>query len=562
MCALRLKQMILTPLNGRKIPIKMKRLFLLSLLALTVLVMPAQQKRTGTKAKTTAQTRKTSTARKKAPAKKTTTKKKATSRKKATAKKDTYSNASIRGLQKQRSQIQQKIKQQEKALRANQADVKKRLQNLMVINTEIGERQKNINNIQKDITHIESNMDILRAQLETLEKQLAERKARYIKSMSFVTRQHTFQDRLMFILSAHDFSQMYRRMRFVREYAAYQRVQGEAVKAKQAQVDEKHRQLVTVRGHKSNLLAKGEQERKVLEGQQTEQKNVVASLQKQQKTIQQVIAQQRKKDEQLNAEIDRQIAIEVEKARRRAAEEARKKAQAEAARKRAEELARKKAQAEAEARENARRIAEAKAREQRLKEAAEQASAKQRARAEQAAREAEADREAAERKAEADARRNKKEIESVREDVQEMSLMTSVDRKLSGSFEANRGRLPMPITGGYRVVSHFGQYNVEGLKGVKLDNKGINILGQPGARARSIYDGEVSAVFGFSGSMVVMVRHGSYISVYCNLSSVSVSRGQKVSTRQALGTVGRDNILQFQLRHNMSKLNPESWIGR
>lgn len=562
MCALRLKQMILTPLNGRKIPIKMKRLFLLSLLALTVLVMPAQQKRTGTKAKTTAQTRKTSTARKKAPAKKTTTKKKATSRKKATAKKDTYSNASIRGLQKQRSQIQQKIKQQEKALRANQADVKKRLQNLMVINTEIGERQKNINNIQKDITHIESNMDILKAQLETLEKQLAERKARYIKSMSFVTRQHTFQDRLMFILSAHDFSQMYRRLRFVREYAAYQRVQGEAVKAKQAQVDEKHRQLVTVRGHKSNLLAKGEQERKVLEGRQTEQQNVVASLQKQQKTIQQVIAQQRKKDEQLNAEIDRQIAIEVEKARKRAAEEARKKAQAEAARKRAVELARKKAQAEAEARENARRIAEAKAREQRLKEAAEQASAKQRARAEQAAREAEADREAAERKAEADARRNKKEIESVREDVQEMSLMTSVDRKLSGSFEANRGRLPMPITGAYRVVSHFGQYNVEGLKGVKLDNKGINILGQPGARARSIYDGEVSAVFGFSGSMVVMVRHGSYISVYCNLSSVSVSRGQKVSTRQALGTVGRDNILQFQLRHNMSKLNPESWIGR
>lgn len=562
MCALRLKQMILTPLNGRKIPIKMKRLFLLSLLALTVLVMPAQQKRTGTKAKTTAQTRKTSTARKKAPAKKTTTKKKATTRKKATAKKNTYSNASIRGLQKQRSQIQRKIKQQEKALRANQADVKKRLQNLMVINTEIGERQKNINNIQKDITHIESNMDILKAQLETLEKQLAERKARYIKSMSFVTRQHTFQDRLMFILSAHDFSQMYRRLRFVREYAAYQRVQGEAVKAKQAQVDEKHRQLETVRGHKSNLLVKGEQERKALEGQQTEQKNVVASLQKQQKTIQQVIAQQRKKDEQLNAEIDRQIAIEVEKARKRAAEEARKKARAEAARKRAEELARKKAQAEAEARENARRIAEAKAREQRLKEAAEQASAKQRARAEQAAREAEADREAAERKAEADARRNKKEIENVREDVQEMSLMTSVDRKLSGSFEANRGRLPMPITGSYRVVSHFGQYNVEGLKGVKLDNKGINILGQPGARARSIYDGEVSAVFGFSGSMVVMVRHGSYISVYCNLSSVSVSRGQKVSTRQALGTVGRDNILQFQLRHNMSKLNPESWIGR
>ena len=114
----------------------------------------------------------------------------------------------------------------------------------------------------------------------------------------------------------------------------------------------------------------------------------------------------------------------------------------------------------------------------------------------------------------------------------------------------------------YRIVSHFGQYNVEGLKNVKLDNKGINILGSPGASARSIFDGEVSAVFGFGGTMVVMVRHGSYISVYCNLRSVSVHRGQHVSARQALGVVGEDNILQFQLRRGTAKLNPESWLGR
>jgi septal ring factor EnvC (AmiA/AmiB activator) len=133
---------------------------------------------------------------------------------------------------------------------------------------------------------------------------------------------------------------------------------------------------------------------------------------------------------------------------------------------------------------------------------------------------------------------------------------------MSGGFESNRGRLPMPITGSYRVVSHFGQYNVEGLKGVTLDNKGINILGQSGCAARSIYDGEVSGVFGFGGSMVVMVRHGAYISVYCNLKSVSVHSGQKVSARQLLGYVGADNILQFQLRRETAKLNPEQWLGR
>ena len=62
--------------------------------------------------------------------------------------------------------------------------------------------------------------------------------------------------------------------------------------------------------------------------------------------------------------------------------------------------------------------------------------------------------------------------------------------------------------------------------------------------------------------MGVLVRHGAYISVYCNLKSVSVSKGQKVSTRQTLGTVGRDNILQFQLRRERDKLNPEVWLSR
>jgi septal ring factor EnvC (AmiA/AmiB activator) len=103
---------------------------------------------------------------------------------------------------------------------------------------------------------------------------------------------------------------------------------------------------------------------------------------------------------------------------------------------------------------------------------------------------------------------------------------------------------------------------VEGLKNVTLDNKGINILGSPGAQARAIFNGEVSAVFAFGGTSVVMVRHGSYISVYCNLRSVNVSRGQKVSTRQALGSLGSDNILQFQLRRETAKLNPEVWLGR
>ena len=512
---------------------------------------------------------------------------------KATKKKaPVYTNASIRGLQGQRSQIQKKIKEQEQALKKNQADVKQRLNTLITLNTQIDERQKNIDGIQKDINNINGNIDILNAQLKTLEQQLADRKTKYIQSMRYLAKHRNVQDKLMFIFSAKSFTQMYRRLRFVREYADFQKAQGEMVIAKQAQVDGKQTQLKQVKGEKNNLLYKGKKEKEALEGQQEEQKKVVASLQNQQKTIQKVIAEQRQKDAALNAQIDKLVAIEVAKARARAAEEARRKAAAKAeAQRKAEEITRKKAEAEAEARENARRIAEAKAHEAKLKaeavaaaQAAEQARKAQqtadetkkkqaalaaaqaaqmkREAAEQAAREAEAQRVAAEKKAKVEASRQKQEIAEAQKEAESSERLSSMDRMISGGFEANRGRLPMPITGAYKVVSHFGQYNVSGLKGVTLDNKGINIQGNPGCSARAIYDGEVSAVFGYAGSMVVMLRHGTFISVYANLKSVSVSRGQKVKPRQVLGAVGTDNILQFQLRKETSKLNPEVWLGR
>lgn len=478
-----------------------------------------------------------------------------------------YTNSEIRGLQNQRAQIKKKIQEQERLLKANKADVKQRLSNLLVINSEIDERKKSIEGIQREITHIEGNIDLLKAQLATLEQQLNERKEKYVKSLRYMARHRNVQDQLMFVFSAKNLGQMYRRLRFVREYAAFQRAQGELVKAKQEQIAAKQNELKKERGNKNTLLRKDQQEHDQLQTKQAEQQQVVTSLQKQQKAIQGIIDDQRKKDQELNATIDRLIAEEVAKARARAAEEARKKAAAEAAakKKRAEELARKKAAAEAAARENQRRIAEAREREARAKRAAREAArrdAAERERAEREARQAQAEREAAERKAEVEKRRHEREVAEVKKEESEATLYSSVDRKLSNNFVNNKGRLPIPITGKYRIVSHYGQYNVEGLKNVRLDNKGINILGSPGAQARAIFDGEVTAVANVAGTNMVLVRHGSYISVYCNLSSVLVHRGQRVSTRQALGTVGADNILQFQLRRETSKLNPEVWLGR
>lgn len=530
----------------------------------------------------------------------------------------TYTTAEIQGLQSQRSQIQKEIKNQQGKLSANQADVKKRLEHLLVLNSEIDEKQKDIDTYENDIKHLDGNISLLQAQVKSLTQQLEERKQKYVHSMRYMARHRTIQDKLMFVFSSKSLSQAARRLRFVREYAKYQRLQGEQIRQKQEELGLKNQQLQTAKKDKHSLLSKGKQAQRDLQNKQNEQQQAVDGLRREQKTIQAVINEQQQKNAKINAEIDRLVAIEVEKARKRAeaearaAAEARRKAEAEAKRLR-EERARKKAEAERQRREEARRIAEAKAREARLKAeadarareareaerraeaerkrlaeaeararereeraeaqrlaaqrlAAEQEEARRKAeveRARQEAREAEAARQAAERKAAADEQRRQREMaaaEAEEEAEAPVAKVSTVDRKMSGSFESNKGRLPMPASG--RIVSHFGQYNVEGLTNVKLDNKGINILCQPGAAVRSIYDGEVSAVVNVAGQMVVMVRHGSYISVYCNLKSVSVRKGQNVSARQTLGTVGQDNILQFQLRKETAKLNPEQWLGR
>lgn len=475
-----------------------------------------------------AQTRKTSTARQRTTqtVKRSTIKKKTSSAKgkKTVTKKASGSKTSIKGLQNESARIKKQIKQHEQRLRSNERDVRQRLQNLMVINNEIEDNRKTIDTIRRDITTLDGNIMMFGKQLEELEAELADRKDKYVKSMRYMHRNSSIQNQLMFVFSAKNFTQMYRRLRFTREYAAYQRAQGEMVKTKREEVTAKYNQLTAAKRQKSVLLDKGEQERRNLENRQTEQKQMVSTLLKQQKTIQQIIEQQRKKDIALNEQIDRLIAEEVERARARAEAEARRRAEAEAA---------------------AKRRAEEQARRQVERRSTESTTAQRKTSGKKTTG------------------KSSERVETTsRKPSGEIFHISSEDRRISGGFESNRGRLPMPITGAYRIVSRFGQYNVDGLRNVRLDNKGINIEGKAGAQARSIFDGEVSAVFSFGGITGVMVRHGSYISVYCNLSSVSVHKGQKVTTRQILGTVGPDHILQFQLRREKAKLNPEVWLGK
>lgn len=408
------------------------------------------------------------------------------------------SNKLIKELESKRGALQKQIAESESLLQTTTKNVGSQLKGLAALTGQIEERKRYILAINSDMDAIDRELVSLERQLNQLQKELKDKKTKYAASVNYLYRNHTIQDKLLFIFSAQTLEQTYRRLRYVREYASYQRMQGEEIQKKQKQINDKRAELTEARKAKENLLKERENEKTTLERQEKEQKALVDNLRKKQRSLQSEINKKRKEANQLNARIDRLIAEEIEKARKRAEEEARREA---AARKKAEKT--------------------------------ESPSA---------------------------TKPKAKPLEAY--------TMNKADRELSGSFASNRGKLPVPVTGPYIITSHYGEYTVPGLRGVKLDNKGIDIQAKPGAQARAVFNGKVAAVFQLNGLFNILVRHGAYISVYCNLSTASVKADDTVKTGQTLGTIFSDGadggrtVLHFQLRREKEKLNPEPWLNR
>ena len=449
-------------------------------------------------------------------------------------------NKKIRSLQRQQSTLKHNIAQQEKMLKSTKKDVNSQLANLQVINVQIEGQQKYVNGIHAELTELSTTISGLEQQLRLLEADLAVCKRRYQRSVSYMFRNKSSLSKWQFILSAKNFRQMYRRLHYMTQFSRYQRAQAEVIRQKEAQVQAKRNELLGVKTEKNRLYTEGQAETRKLQGQQQERQQVINDLNKRQKELQTSIAQQRRKAEQLNARIDQLIQQEIAAAERRRKAELARQAKAQREQAAREKAAREKAERERNAA-AARRATAAKAKTNRSKATATTKSTTKR-------------------------NRNVAAYTPKPATAPSVTIEENADRALSTSFAANRGRLPMPITGGYSITRHYGAYNVAGLNGVQLDSKGINITGSVGAQARAVFRGEVTAIFTYGGMYNVIVRHGSYMSVYCNLSSTAVRRGQNVETRQTIGTIATDAsgnaTLHFQLRKETARLNPEAWLGR
>lgn len=135
--------------------------------------------------------------------------------------------------------------------------------------------------------------------------------------------------------------------------------------------------------------------------------------------------------------------------------------------------------------------------------------------------------------------------------------------KLSNDFLGNRGRLPWPVASG-NYLRRFGTIYINGIKD---ENQGVSIKTNDRAPVRAVFDGEVLIVQDVSGTYTVVIRHGGYFTAYSNLKSVSVSRGQKVSTKQNIGIAATDPAsgdteIEFQVLRGEDYMDPATWLAQ
>lgn len=202
-------------------------------------------------------------------------------------------NRKIQELQERRGALQKEIAASEQMLLSTQKDVRSQLNDLKVLGGQIDMRRKLIASIVDDMKALDSELVTLRGQLGYLQRQLDDRREKYATSVKYRHKNRSMEEKLMFIFSAEELSQIYRRLRYVREYGDFQRRQAEEIVRKQQEIQAKQAELTQVRNEKSNLLGLQSAEQDKLEKQEQAQRTLVASLQKKQKGLQNELAQKR-----------------------------------------------------------------------------------------------------------------------------------------------------------------------------------------------------------------------------------------------------------------------------
>ena len=367
----------------------------------------------------------------------------------------------VKELQKQQRELQQQLEQTSQMLKQTKQNETATVNKLNLLNKDINTRKKLIKNIQSEINGLNSEMGQLRGKRQKLQDELDACKADYARLVRETHYAQMQQSPLYFLLSADNFQQMLRRIRYMQEFAAYRKEQVKEIERLQAEIDVQNQKLSERRQDRSTALKSQKREQDKLASDERKQQSMLQSLKKKEKDLLAQQKQQQKKADELNKKIEEMIAKQV----------------------------------------------------------------------------------------------------------RTTTTLTKEQQLIAGGFEANQGRMPWPVEKGY-ISGHFGKHKHPVHEHVTVDNKGIYLQTTKDAAARAIYEGEVTWCAQMNGNYAVIIQHGNYRSVYSPLKSINVKQGDKVTAKQAIGTIYTDQTednkteLYFQIYKDRSILNPRLWLAQ
>jgi murein DD-endopeptidase MepM/ murein hydrolase activator NlpD len=376
---------------------------------------------------------------------------------------------SLSDLQQKRQNTAKEIEYTTRLLSQVQQEEKASLGRLQLINNNINQRNTLISGLNAEMKLYLESIENNNLAVELLSEDLEKLKTEYAQLIRIIYLNRNVGNQVLFLLSADNFNQAYRRFLYMRRYASFRKEQSATIQLLQKLLHEKVGRLEQLRTARRKLLEEARLETKKLAEEKTRQNLEIGELKRKQQDLKQTLEQQRRVEQQLEREINRIIEEEANKNR----------------------------------------------------------------------------------------------------EAGEPAFALTPEQKLAGAnFEQNKQRLPWPVERGI-IAERFGIHRHPVLEYVQVRNNGVDIATEPGAKVRAVFDGEVSRVFGITGgNTAVIIRHGQYLSVYSNLQEAVVKKGDRVSTKQVIGTVftdyedGNKSVLKFQIWRENQKLNPEEWIGR
>lgn len=365
-------------------------------------------------------------------------------------------------LEAERKRTLQEISEVDNILQNTAKEKKENLNSVRVLANKLSLRESVIRGMNEEIELLNERILLNRLGIEMMEDDLEMIRQNYSMAIVNAYKAKKLNPDIVYILSARDFNQGYKRIKYMQQVSRFRRSEAELINRLVEVIDESKKKLEDDLFNISDLKHREVIQKETLKSEQDRKQRLVKSLSSKEKQLQQELAEKKKKAKKIEAEINKIIAEE---------------------RKRSEK-----------------------------------------------------------------------------------STLTPEQRLTGNNFLENKGKLPWPVERG-TITGQFGVHPHPVLKNVTEENVGIEITTSGKITARAVFAGEVTAISAISGSnMTVIIRHGSYLSVYNNLVNVKVKSGDKVETKQTIGDVFSDaqtnnSVLKFMI-FEKSYQDPEGWITK